>query len=129
MQITIRRTLMRLMKPALLAAAIATTCLQPARAQDSGTTDPSKPAVPPLPEVLITDPSQLHSNAHNTTNNSDASDTDLATLIDDSNSAVNYSYWISDTEGTCTDPQYLRVDLGEGFKLAPDTRSRILPQT
>lgn len=120
MQITIRRTLMRLMKPALLAAAIATTFLQPARAQDSGTADPSKPAVPPLPEVLIKDASQLHSNAHNTTNNSSASDDDLATLIDDSNSAVNYSYWISDTEGTCTDPQYLRVDLGEGFKLAAD---------
>lgn len=120
MQITIRRTLKRIMKPALLAAAVATTCLQPATAQDSGTTDPSKPAVPPLPEVLITDASQLSSNAHNITNNGGASDADLKTLIDDSNNAVNYSYWISDTEGTCTDPQYLQVDLGDGFKLDAD---------
>ena len=120
MQITIRRTLKRIMKPALLVTAIATTCLQPATAQDSGTTDPSKPAVPPLPEVLITDASQLHSNAHNITNNGGASDADLKTLIDDSNSAVNYSYWISDTEGTCRDPQYLQVDLGDGFKLGAD---------
>lgn len=120
MQITIRRTLKRLMKPALLAAAIASTCLQPAMAQDSGTADPSRPTVPPLPEVLIKDASQLHSNAHNVTNNGSASDADLKTLIDDSNSAVNYSYWISDTEGTYPDPQYLQIDLGEGFKLATD---------
>lgn len=120
MQITIRRTLKRIMKPTLLAAAIATTCLQPAMAQDSGTSDPSKPAVPPLPEVLITDASQLSSNAHNITNNSGASDADLMTLIDDSDNAVNYSYWISDTEGTCKDPQYLQIDLGQGFKLAAD---------
>lgn len=120
MQITIRRTLKRIMKPALLASAIATTCLQPAMAQDSGATDPSKPAVPPLPEVLITDGSQLHSNAHNLTNDPGAGDDDLAKLISEDNNTSEYDYWISDTEGNCKEPQYLQVDLGEGFQLGAD---------